>query len=116
VLIVEDEALVRIDISEHLAAEGYEVVEAVDAEHAFEVLEARSDVTVLITDIDMPGLLDGLMLAKFAAERWPHVKMLVISGQRQAELSDLPDGAKFLSKPVDLDALNSALLDLVPKG
>lgn len=109
VLVVEDEAIVRFDISEHLASHGYEVLEAVDTEDAFTVLDARSDVGFLLTDIGMPGLLDGLMLAKFAAERWPHVKMVVISGQRQAEVSDLPDGAVFLSKPVDLDDLTDRL-------
>ena len=113
VLVVEDEAIVRFDLSEHLISEGYEVLEAVDAEDAFKALDTRSDVSILLTDIDMPGLLDGLMLAKFAAERWPHVKMVVISGQRQAEVHDLPDGCRFLSKPIDLDELNTILRDLL---
>jgi len=111
VLVVEDEAIVRSDIAEHLAARGYAVLEAANAAEAFDVLEDQSSVDFILTDIDMPGIVDGLTLAKFAAERWPNLRMVVISGQRQAQATDLPDGATFLSKPHDLDAILGALED-----
>ncbi|RYG58222.1 MAG: response regulator [Alphaproteobacteria bacterium] len=111
VLVVEDDAILRFDISEHLSAHGYEVLEAENSEEGFSILESQQSIAFLVTDIDMPGILDGLMLAKFAAERWPHVRIVVISGRRQAEVSDLPDGAVFLSKPCDLAAISGSLLE-----
>lgn len=57
----------------------------------------------------MPGPVDGLMLAKFATERWPHLWVIVISGQQKADATDLPDDTAFLSKPFDLED-NSRLM------
>lgn len=110
VLIVEDEAIVRFDISEHLSQHGFSVLEAADSAEAFDHLEAQPDIAFLITDIDMPGMLDGLILAKFAAERWPHVGVLVISGKRRAEVTDIPDGAVFVAKPFELASISQTML------
>jgi CheY-like chemotaxis protein len=64
VLIVEDELLLRMDAADMIAGAGFEVIEAGNADQAIEILEARSDVTVVFTDIQMPGSMDGLKLAR----------------------------------------------------
>jgi CheY-like chemotaxis protein len=55
VLIVEDELLLRMDAIDMIEAAGFEVVEAGNADEAIEVLEARRDITIVFTDIQMPG-------------------------------------------------------------
>ena len=112
VLVVEDEALIRFNISDHLAQIGHEVLEAANAAEAFELLESEQGVGVIITDIEMPGPVDGLMLAKFATERWPHLRVIVISGHQEAEATDLPDGTAFLSKPCDLEDISRMMTEL----
>lgn len=111
VLVVEDEALIRFNISDHLAQTGHEVLEATTAAEAFEVLESEQGVGVIITDIKMPGPVDGLVLAKFATERWPHLRVIVISGQHKANATDLPDDTAFLSKPFDLDDISRIITE-----
>ena len=64
VLIVEDEFLLRMDAVDMIAAAGFEVVEAGDADEAIDILESRRDITVVFTDIQMPGSMDGLKLAR----------------------------------------------------
>jgi CheY-like chemotaxis protein len=63
VLVVENEGLLRQMTCESLAAEGYQVLTACDADHASEILESRNDITTVFTDIEMPGSMDGLKLA-----------------------------------------------------
>ena len=81
VLIVEDEFLLRIDAAEMIAAAGFEVIEAANADQAIEVLEARRDITVVFTDIQMPGSMDGLKLARAVRGRWPPIKIVATSGR-----------------------------------
>ena len=99
VLVVEDEALIRLDIVDQLADEGYEVLEAGSADEAVALLEANPAIRILFTDIDMPGSMDGLKLAAAVRDRWPPVKIVVTSGHRMVEITDLPDGSVFFSKP-----------------
>ena len=80
VLIVEDEFLLRIDAAEVIAAAGFEVIEAANADEAIEVLEARRDIMVVFTDIQMPGSMDGLKLARAIRGRWPPIKIVATSG------------------------------------
>jgi len=106
VLVVEDEPLIRFDLSDHLTQEGYLVLEATNAAEAFELLDSDEDVGFMITDIDMPGPVDGLILAKFATERWPVIRIIVISGQQKPAMTDLPDGSVFLSKPYEFSYIS----------
>lgn len=99
VLIVEDELLLRIDAAEMIEAAGFEVVEAADADQAIEVLEARRDITVVFTDIQMPGSMDGLKLARAIRGRWPPIKIIATSGRLNVGEMDLPEGGRFLPKP-----------------
>jgi CheY-like chemotaxis protein len=99
VLIVEDEFLLRIDAIDMVAAAGFEVLEAGNADEAIEILEARPDVTVVFTDIQMPGSMDGLKLAQAIRGRWPPIKIIATSGRPNVGARDLPEGGRFLPKP-----------------
>lgn len=107
VLVVEDEALVRMGIAQHLSDEGFKVYEAAGADQAIDILAAHSDIKVLFTDIDMPGRLDGLKLAAAVRDRWPPVKIVITSGQRSVEAREMPSGARFFTKPYNPDELAS---------
>ncbi len=99
VVVVEDEAIVRLDIAMSLEAEGFIVLEASNADEAIDILNAHPEIRLMFTDIDMPGSMDGLMLASAVRDRWPPVKILMASGHRQLSDELLPVKGKFFSKP-----------------
>ena len=99
VLVVDDEALVRMSAVGLLADAGYEVLEAKDAESALAVLESRADIGLVFTDVEMPGTMDGIGLANVIRARWPAVLMVVASGKAEINESRLPRGAQFFRKP-----------------
>ena len=99
VLIVEDETLIRMDAIEMIVAAGYEVLEAANADQAIEILEARADISIVFTDVQMPGSIDGLKLAHAVRHRWPPVKIVTCSGHIKVKQHDLPEGARFVPKP-----------------
>ena len=99
VLVVEDEPLVSMELVDDLEAEGFMVIQAINAAAAVKLLESRDDIGVIITDIDMPGSMNGLMLAAAVADRWPPIRIIVVSGQRTVEITDIPDGSIFFTKP-----------------
>ena len=105
VLIVEDEPLVRMLGADVLEDAGFEVVEAFNGDEALEVLEARPDVKVLFTDVNMPGSLDGLDLARVVHERRPDIKLLIASGQVHLSEEQIPDAGRFLAKPYGPEAI-----------
>src|SRR3954468_18520562 len=80
VLIVEDEYLVRIHAAEVIRDAGFEVMEASNADEAIVILESRPDIRVVFTDIQMPGSMDGLKLARAVRDRWPPVQIVATSG------------------------------------
>jgi CheY-like chemotaxis protein len=99
VLIVEDEPLVRIGAVNIIEDAGFEVLEAASADEAIRILECRSDVRVVFTDIHMPGSMDGLKLAHAVRNRWPPIKIIVTSGRELIAERDLPEGGRFFAKP-----------------
>ena len=101
VIVVEDETLVRLDIVVSLENEGFNVLEASNADDAIAILDAHPEIRLLFTDIDMPGSMDGLKLAAAVRDRWPPVKIIVASGHRQLSDDLLPVEGKFFSKPYD---------------
>src|SRR5579859_5682550 len=104
ILIVEDEAFVRLLGADMLAQAGFRVIEAGDGEQALEFLEADSDVQLLFTDVNLTGTLDGLALARQVHERWPRIGIIVVSGQASPQPHELPPGSHFHRKPYDADA------------
>lgn len=73
VLVVEDEALIRLDAVHMIEDAGYEVVEAANADEAIRILEQHREIHVVFTDVNMPGSMDGLKLAHAIRNRWPHI-------------------------------------------
>ena len=113
ILIVEDEVPIRMDIADFLAREGYEVLEASNADEAIEILEANNSIRLILTDVDMPGSMDGLKLAAAVRDRWPPVRIIVMSGHRTVEITDLPDGSVFFSKPYSVDEVAASVRELL---
>ena len=99
VLIVEDEFLIRLDAADMIRSAGFDVVEAENADEAISILESRLDITVVFTDIQMPGSMDGLKLAAAIRGRWPPIKIVATSGLLNVGEGDLPVGSRFLPKP-----------------
>src|ERR1700685_504741 len=98
-LSVENEFLLRLDSAETIESAGFEVIQAGNADEAIAILEARPDIHVVFTDIQMPGSMDGLKLARFVRDRWPPIKIVATSGHVPVEDDDLPAGSIFLPKP-----------------
>src|SRR5580693_9346976 len=99
VLVVEDEFLIRMHAAEMIQEGGFEVVEASNADEAVAILEARLDIAVVFTDIQMPGSMNGLKLAIAVRERWPPIHIVATSGLVDVRTGDLPEGGRFLPKP-----------------
>jgi CheY-like chemotaxis protein len=99
ILVVEDEPLVRMFLSDLLDEAGFKVFEAVNADEAVSILQARPDVQAVVTDVEMPGSMNGFELARVVRERWPGVGLVVTSGRERPGPSDLPDDVAFLTKP-----------------
>src|ERR1700675_2648509 len=90
VLVVEDDMLLRMRAVDLVEDAGYSSVEAVDADAAVAILESRSDIALLFTDIQMPGSMDGLMLAHAVRKRWPPIKIILVSGKLKQSEIDIP--------------------------
>jgi CheY-like chemotaxis protein len=112
VLVVEDDFLIRIDAVEMIEAAGFDVVEAANADEAMKILEVRLDITVVFTDIQMPGSMDGLKLAAAIRGRWPPIKIVATSGVVDVRGVDLPEGGRFLPKPYSSAEIVGALREL----
>jgi CheY-like chemotaxis protein len=101
VLVVEDEMLLRMRTVDMVEDAGFTSVEAVDADDAVAILESRSDIALLFTDIQMPGSMDGLKLAHAVHERWPPIKIILVSGQLKLANIDIPADSRFFGKPLE---------------
>ncbi|WP_213739566.1 response regulator [Bradyrhizobium sp. dw_411] len=112
VLVVEDELLIRMHAAEMIEEAGFEVVEASNAYEAVGILEARLDVAVVFTDIQMPGSMDGLKLARAVRDRWPPIHIIATSGLVDVRTGDLPQGGRFLPKPYSPAQITAALREL----
>jgi CheY-like chemotaxis protein len=100
VLVVEDEPLMRMNVADALQSEGLEVIELANGDDALRVIESRSDVRAIFTDINMPGAIDGLRLVKLIKEAWPDIAIFVATGRPDPALvSKLPPGARLYPKP-----------------
>lgn len=99
VLVVEDELLIRMNSADMIRDFGFDVIEAMDADHAVSLLESVPGIRVVFTDIQMPGSMDGLLLAAVVRDRWPPVALLITSGKLHPAGEDMPTEARFIQKP-----------------
>jgi two-component system, response regulator PdtaR len=113
ILVVEDDFLIRLNTAETLEDSGFEVIEAMNADEAIVILERRSDITVLFTDIQMSGSMDGLKLATAVRDRWPPILIFATSGQIKLGPNDLPDGGRFLPKPYSTTEITKILREVL---
>jgi DNA-binding NtrC family response regulator len=112
ILLVEDEPMLRLIGADALADAGYEVIEAASADEALALLEAVEEVQILFTDIRMPGSMNGLELAEMVHARWPHMKILITSGDTWPPKGAIPDDGRFLAKPYKIASLQREVDDL----
>ena len=113
VLIVEDEALVRMDVASLLAEAGFVVYEAGNADEAIGLIAEHQDIRLVFTDVHMPGSMDGLKLAHYARERWPPIKIIVASGHVMIREEDMPLGGVFLAKPYRSESIASKVREMI---
>jgi CheY-like chemotaxis protein len=99
ILVVEDEALIRMSAAQLLEDAGYTVLEAWNADVALQILKSRNDIRAVFTDIAMPGSLDGLKLAHAIRGRWPPIHLIVTSGLNAPTEAEFPSIARFIPKP-----------------
>lgn len=99
VLVVDGDPIVGFSIFEVLSSEGFEPIVVHDAEHALAVLDSRTDVAVLFTDIKLRGSLNGRELAIAARGLQPTIRIVVLSAFARSEVGDLPEGTIYLGKP-----------------
>ena len=109
VLVVEDEVLLRWSTVSVVDETGFTAFEAGSATEAISILERQSDVWAVVTDVQMPGSIDGLKLAHLVRIRWPKIKILITSGQVRLREDDMPVGCQYLHKPYDPSQLASIL-------
>jgi two-component sensor histidine kinase/ActR/RegA family two-component response regulator len=116
VLIVEDEMILRMRAVDIVEDAGFCPVEAVNADEAISVLESRSDIALLLTDIQMPGSIDGLKLAHAVHERWPSIKIILVSGQVKPSEAERPANSRFFGKPLGVEQMITELQAMVGAG
>lgn len=109
VLIVDDEPIILMDLAEMVAESGYVPIEAANADQAISLLERHPEIRMLVTDIEMPGSMDGLKLATAVRKRWPPVVIIVTSGRILPVTAELPAGSAFLGKPYSTLTMSTAL-------
>jgi two-component sensor histidine kinase len=116
VLIVEDEMILRMRAVDIVEDAGFNPVEAVNADQAISILESRSDISLLFTDIQMPGSIDGLKLAHAVHDRWPSIKIILVSGQVRPSSAERPPESRFFGKPLAVEQMISELQEMVGDG
>ena len=113
VLVVEHEAIVRLELAERLRDMGFRVCSAQNADEAIAILDRDPAVSLLLTDIRMSGSMDGIRLAHHVHERRPPVQIIVTSGLINTQPDQLPIGSIFLPKPCHPDVLSEAMASLL---
>src|SRR6204780_1348564 len=116
VLVVEDEMMLRMRAVDMVEDAGFTSVEAVNADDALAILESRSDIELLFTDIQMPGSMDGLKLAYAVHKRWALIKIMLVSGQLKLTDNDKPPKSRFFGKPLDVKQMIAEMQDMMGKG
>lgn len=116
VLVVEDEMVLRMRAVDIVEDAGFTAVEAVSADEALAILESRSDISLLFSDIQMPGTMDGLKLAHAVHDRWPSIKIILVSGQVKVSEGDKPAESRFFGKPLEQKQMIAELQSMIGVG
>ena len=116
VLVVEDEMILRMRAVDIVEDAGFCPVQAVNADEAIAILESRSDISLLFSDIQMPGTMDGLKLAHAVHNRWPAIKIVLVSGHVKPSEAERPADSRFFRKPLAVDEMISQLQTMIGAG
>lgn len=109
VLVVEDDETLRTLMAEAIAVLGLGVIDCANADDALALLESTAVIALVVTDINMPGSMNGVELATIIWQRWPGLPVIVTSGNERAQIDQLPPHMSFLAKPWTLAAFHSAV-------
>lgn len=112
VLVVEDDAVIRMTAADIVLNANYDVIEAGSADEAIAILETRLDIQLVFTDIEMPGPMAGLRLAAAIRKRWLPIKIIAASGRVAVAKHQLPEGSRFLSKPYSDQDVRAAIREM----
>jgi len=116
VLVVEDEMVLRMRAVDIVEDAGFTAVQAVNADEALSILESRSDISLLFSDIQMPGSIDGLKLAHAVHDRWPSIKIILVSGRVKLSDAERPADSRFFGKPLEVKQMIAELQEMVGAG
>jgi two-component sensor histidine kinase/CheY-like chemotaxis protein len=116
VLVVEDEMMLRMRAVDIVEDAGFTPIEAVNADDALAILESRSDIELLFTDIQMPGSMDGLKLAYAVHERWPSIKIILVSGKLTLTEAEKPIHSRFFGKPLEVKQMIAEIQEMIGQG
>ena len=111
ILLVEEEAVTRLDLACALGDAGFAVLAVANADHAVRVLSTLPDIKILIADIALCGPADGAELAWMVHEKWPRVRIVAVLRRDHRDLQ-LPAGSRLLFKPYEKDRLVTAIDEL----
>ncbi|SFZ85916.1 Response regulator receiver domain-containing protein [Devosia enhydra] len=114
ILVVDDDAFVRMDLAEIVEESGFAACEACSVAEALALIDAAPErFAAVVTDIQMPGSRNGIVLANHVAYMWPHIRVIVISGGRVPLEGQLPFATPFIAKPYTAPTISAAILGAV---
>ena len=116
-LVVDDDGMIRMDALDILEEAGFRTFEASDGDAAMVILaEHHASIVLLFTDVQMPGPRNGFAVARETARRWPHIAIVVASGQVHPGPDDMPTGARFIGKPFTAGMVHDHVKEILPDG
>jgi len=116
-LVVDDDAIILMNACDILEEAGFRFFEAGSGDEALALLEdSHESITLLFTDVEMPGDTDGFALARHVAQHWPDIEIVVVSGRLKPEAGAMPSKATFISKPFSAQIVHDHLRAMLPDG
>jgi DNA-binding NtrC family response regulator len=109
ILLVEDESIIRMASAAMLEDVGYTIIEATDADDALRTLHHHPEVNVVVTDVQMPGTIDGLALVEILTHDYPHIETVITSGRTSVNAARQSGAIEFLAKPYTAAAIQTAV-------
>lgn len=117
VLLVEDEPIIRMGLADHIARQGFAVIEAGSGDRAMEMVRNGNLVDIIITDVQMPGQHDGIALALWTRRNFPHIKLIIVSGATSGAVAPdlLGEEGRIMPKPYQYDEIVARMRELLER-
>jgi CheY-like chemotaxis protein len=116
-LVVEDDELIMMAVVDIIEEAGFRSRQATTGDAAKAVVDEHGkSITLLFTDVEMPGSTDGFQLARYVAGKFPQIAIVVCSGRMKPEKEDLPESAIFIAKPFSAQLVYNHLREILPDG